>query len=144
MNEQNTAQTGKNRTVLIVIGALVLAAAAVFVTFQLLSTAAGDNGTNGQNDAGDQTTLTPTPGGDESEEDDVTNTPTPTPPNAGGGYLPEKMNGQEAIDALGDNIDAVAKKNGKTTEELKDLLLRNKTAFVTPGGHLVYLDNAKP
>ncbi|WP_427868798.1 hypothetical protein [Leucobacter luti] len=143
MTAQNDGQTRKNRTALIVIGALVLAAAAVFVTFQLLSTAADNSGADGHASAGDQTTTTPDSGGDQSKEDDVTQSPTPTPA-PGGGFLPEKMNGQEAIDALGDNIDAVAKKNGKTTEELKDLLLRNKTAFVTPSGHLVYLDNAKP
>ena len=55
--------------------------------------------------------------------------------------LPEAMNGQEAIDALGDRIETVAKRNGKTVEELEELLLRDETAHISPNGYLVYLDD---
>lgn len=58
--------------------------------------------------------------------------------------LPEDMNGQEAIDALGDNIDAVAERNGKTVEELKQLLLRDNTVYVTKTGHIMYRDTMTP
>lgn len=54
--------------------------------------------------------------------------------------LPERMSGQEAIDALGDKIDVVAKRNNKTVDELKDLLLRDKSAHVSTGGFIVYID----
>ena len=54
--------------------------------------------------------------------------------------LPKAMSGQEAIDALGDKIDVVAKRVGKTPEELKELLLRDKSARVTPEGNIRYHD----
>lgn len=54
--------------------------------------------------------------------------------------LPEPMNGQEAIDALGDNLEAVARQNGKTVEELEDLLLRDASAFVSKNGFIYHRD----
>lgn len=63
----------------------------------------------------------------------------PTP--AFGSFLPEAMGGEEAIDALGDNLEAVANRNGKTPEELKDLLLRDKSAKVSVDGFIVYGDS---
>lgn len=54
--------------------------------------------------------------------------------------LPKEMSGQEAIDALGDKITVVAKRVGKTPEELKELLLRDKSARVTPEGNVRYHD----
>lgn len=57
-----------------------------------------------------------------------------------GSVLPHPMGGQEAIDALGDKIDFVAKRNGKTVDELKDLLLRDKTAQVSVDGFIAYVD----
>ncbi|SJM64578.1 hypothetical protein CZ774_12985 [Frigoribacterium sp. JB110] len=58
--------------------------------------------------------------------------------------LPGRMSGQEAIDALGDKIDVVAKRNSMTVDEFKDLLLRDKSAHVSPQGFIVYIDtNAK-
>lgn len=55
--------------------------------------------------------------------------------------LPEEMSGQEAIDALGDKIDVVAKRIGKTPDELKEMLLKNPSAHVTPYGNVVFKDN---
>lgn len=54
--------------------------------------------------------------------------------------LDEELGGQEAIDALGDDIDYVAKLAGKSVDELKDLLLRDKSAHVTTKGRIVYRD----
>lgn len=54
--------------------------------------------------------------------------------------LPKEMSGQEAIDALGDDIGSVAKKAGKSVDELKALLLRDASAHVTPQGFVVYRD----
>ncbi|MGJ0204219.1 hypothetical protein [Leucobacter sp. gxy201] len=54
--------------------------------------------------------------------------------------LPREMGGQEAIDALGDRIDRVASRNALTVDELKDLLLRDASASVTPSGDIVYRD----
>ena len=79
---------------------------------------------------------TPSPDGDSSSEG---GTVQPTP--IGGKVLPEAMGGEEAIEALGDKIEFVAKRNNKTVDELKDLLLRDKTAQVSPSGFIVYNDS---
>lgn len=55
-----------------------------------------------------------------------------------GQVLPKAMGGQEAIDALGDDIEVVAERNGKTVEELKELLLRDHSAKVSKNGFLLY------
>lgn len=57
------------------------------------------------------------------------------------GVLPEPMNGQEAIDALGDDIEAVARRNGKTVEELKEMLLRDSSVHISTSGFILFLDN---
>lgn len=69
-------------------------------------------------------------------DSDVEMRPSPGP----GTYLEESKNGQEAIDALGDKIEVVAKRNGKTVDELTDLLLRDETAYVSPNGFIVFKD----
>ena len=63
---------------------------------------------------------------------------------AQGSVLPEPMGGQDAIDALGDNLDVVAQRSGKTTDELEALLLRDTTLRVSTSGFLYYVDNATP
>lgn len=50
--------------------------------------------------------------------------------------LPRPMGGQEAIDELGDNIQFVAERNGKSVDELKEFLLRNESAQVSPNGFI--------
>lgn len=80
-------------------------------------------------------TATPTETTDD-EDDDVPGMSSDFSP-----LLPEAMNGQEAIDALGDRIETAAKRNGKTVEELEELLLRDETAHISPNGYLVYLDD---
>jgi hypothetical protein len=61
-----------------------------------------------------------------------------------GGFLPEPMSGQDAIDALGDDLERVAEMNNRTPEELRELLLRDKTLHVSPNGFLMYVDTATP
>lgn len=63
---------------------------------------------------------------------------------AQGSVLPEPMGGQAAIDALGDNLDVVAQRSGKTTAELEALLLRDSTLRVSTSGFLYYVDTATP
>ncbi|MGP6170762.1 hypothetical protein ACTU6V_06090 [Microbacterium sp. A204] len=67
----------------------------------------------------------------------------PSPSPFTGAVLPEPMGGQEAIDALGDKIEIVAKRNAMTVEELEELLLRDKTAQVSTTGFIVYIDTFK-
>ena len=55
--------------------------------------------------------------------------------------LPESKSGQEAIDALGDNLAVAAKRNNMTVEELQALLLRDATAHISTSGYIVYLDD---
>lgn len=55
--------------------------------------------------------------------------------------LDTELSGQEAIDALGDEIDYVAKLAGKTPDEVEELLLRDPSAHVTTQGRIVYRDN---
>lgn len=51
--------------------------------------------------------------------------------------LPRAMSGQEAIDALGDDIGVVAERNGMSVEELERTLLANPSAKVSKTGFLM-------
>lgn len=51
--------------------------------------------------------------------------------------LPRAMSGQEAIDALGDDIDIVAKRNGMSADELEEMLLKNPSAKVSKNGFIL-------
>ncbi|KJC64991.1 hypothetical protein TZ00_05135 [Agreia bicolorata] len=74
---------------------------------------------------------------DSSENEGTVNTPTPFSTTV----LPSPMSGQEAIDALGDKIEYVAQRNGKTVDELKDLLLRDATVHVSTSGDIFFRDD---
>ncbi|CAH0207894.1 hypothetical protein SRABI76_02186 [Microbacterium oxydans] len=87
--------------------------------------------------ASPQATATPTP----TDSDDSTEGGTVEPTPAFGSVLPEAMGGQQAIDALGDDLEAVAARNGKTVEELTELLLRDATAKISTNGFIVYSDS---
>jgi len=115
--------------------AVVAAAALVFGVSQLAGDSDDDVTVVSTDDAGASDDDAAT---DPGEEDEVTGDMTFS---TGGQLLPERMNGQDAIDALGDRISTVAERNGKTVDELKDLLLRDSTAYVTPSGMIVYLDD---
>lgn len=59
-----------------------------------------------------------------------------------GPVLPKAMGGQQAIDALGDDINQVAKKNNMTVEKLEGILLKDSTAYISKTGFLLYGDAA--
>jgi hypothetical protein len=55
--------------------------------------------------------------------------------------LPESgASGQRAIDLLGEHLAAVAAAQGKTPEELRRLLLSDRTARIDRRGHLYFVD----
>jgi len=59
--------------------------------------------------------------------------------------LPESgASGQRAIDLLGDHLAAVAASYGKTPEELRRLLLSDRTARIDGRGYLYYVDAPLP
>lgn len=51
--------------------------------------------------------------------------------------LPKAMSGQEAIDALGDDIEIVAERNGMSVDQLEETLLKNPSAKVSKNGFLM-------
>lgn len=58
--------------------------------------------------------------------------------------LDEPKSGQEAIDALGDKIDVVAKRNRMTVDELEHLLLTDSTVHISVTGSIYYRDTHTP
>lgn len=54
--------------------------------------------------------------------------------------LKEKLNGQAAIDALGDRLPLVAKAYGMSAERLENILRTDQTAWIDEGGRLLYVD----
>ncbi|WP_166356252.1 hypothetical protein [Phytoactinopolyspora limicola] len=58
--------------------------------------------------------------------------------------LPEPMNGVEAIEALGDKLDLVARRNGMTPEKLRATMERDRSLWISPRGFIVYRDPAPP
>lgn len=61
-------------------------------------------------------------------------------PVQGGPLLSEALSGQEAIDALGENIAVVAERAGKSVEEIEEMLLRSPSLYVTEDGDLIFRD----
>ncbi|WP_166346973.1 hypothetical protein [Phytoactinopolyspora limicola] len=84
----------------------------------------------------------PSNDGDETDAAEERGDVAPNP--AGADFLSEPMSGQEAIDALGDDLEAVARLNHRDVDELRDLLLRDSTLHVSPSGFLLYIDTATP
>lgn len=58
--------------------------------------------------------------------------------------LGRELGGQEAIDALGDSLEEVARKHGMSADRLRDLLLQDRTARIGRTGRLFYRDPATP
>lgn len=94
---------------------------------------AGDGASQSDDTSADGDASTPDR---DTQDEDMQSTPFPN-----GNILDEELSGQDAIDALGDNIDMVAKRVGKSPEELEELLLRDPSAHVTPRGFIVYRDS---
>lgn len=142
----NVAMNEERRRLVVVVS--VAAAAVVLV-------AVGAAAVGWLSDGGDSTVVTQEPAGpdedadsgdDDAAEDDVSDEETTDAPAvAQGEFLPEPMGGQAAIDALSDEqLEAVAKLNDRTAEELRDLLLRDATVKISTSGFLFYGDTATP
>lgn len=132
-DNENTA--GRPRRVLI---AVVLGAALVIALVVAIVYAAGSDPSteNSDHQTAEPTAPDPSSSGGEGEDD------VEGPTSFNTEVLPSPMNGQEAIDELGDNIEIVAQRNGKTVEELKELLLRDETAYVSTRGYIFYRDSS--
>lgn len=130
MTTDSTQSSGRGRIALLAILTIAVVGVIVFAMIQ-------QNIGRGGESAAPTSTATPSSTDDaETDEGDAEVEVSSTP----GTYLTENMNGQEAIDALGDDIEVVAKRNGKTVEELTDLLLRDETAYISPNGFLMFKD----
>lgn len=130
-----TERPGRGRTIIIVIVTFVILAGVVVGITYLTGGGSTPPAAEPTSTAGPDTeTTAPDDDDADEEEDDVNLSPT---------VLPEPMGGQEAIDALGDKIDVVAQRNGKTVEQVKELLLRDKTAEVSTKGFIRYVDTFK-
>lgn len=128
--DETSRRPNRRRTIaLVIVAVIVVAGAIVGITYLVGNTPSGTD-----QPSPTETTAPADPDTGE-EEGDVELTPTPSQ------VLPEQMGGQEAIDALGDKIEFVAKRNGKTVEQLEELLLRDKSAKVSPQGFVVYIDS---
>ena len=55
--------------------------------------------------------------------------------------LPEKTNGQAAIDALGENLNEVAKAYSMSPERLEEILRTDSSAWIDQSGRLLYIDH---
>lgn len=127
------------RRPLLIAAALTVVVVAVILIVGVLAMNQGSAAPGTEASASPQATATPTATATHSDDTTEGGTVEPTP--AFGSVLPEAMGGQEAIDALGDDLEAVADRNGKTVEELTALLLRDATAKVSPSGFIVYSDS---
>lgn len=134
--ESAVTEKRTNWTMRILFAVLALAVVAVIV-FSLFQMNTGDDpvgesrGSTGDETA-DPTAPEPTSTDDESDQDMQ---PSDSPVNSTH-VLEESLSGQEAIDALGDDIDIVAEKNNMSVDELKEFLLRNESAVVRPDGFI--------
>ncbi len=133
-----TERPGRGRTIVIVIVTfVVLAGVVVGITYLTGGGATPPTSVPTSTASTDDETSAPDDDGADEEEEDVQLSPSPAT------VLPEPMGGQEAIDALGDKIEIVAQRNGKTVEQVKELLLRDKTAEVSTKGFIRYIDTFK-
>lgn len=134
---ETAAQSSRRPVLAVAVVAVVLVVIAVI--FGMLMTNPGPGGmavpSSEQTETPASTTGPTAPGTPDDEGGDV------TPPPAFGTFLPESMGGEEAINELGDRIAVVAQRNNKTVEELSDLLLRDRSAQISPEGFIVYKDS---
>ena len=56
--------------------------------------------------------------------------------------LPRRLRGPAAVTALGSRLDAVARRNGLTTPQLRHLLRTDPSAWVSPSGQVAFVDPA--
>ncbi|WP_334152131.1 hypothetical protein [Microbacterium sp.] len=134
---ESLGRPSRRRPLIIAIVIMVVIVAGILIV-GVLSMNQGSAAPGADASASPQATASPTT---PTDPDDSTEGGTVEPTPAFGSVLPEAMGGQEAIDALGDDLQAVADRNGKTVEELTALLLRDATAKVSPSGFIVYSDS---
>jgi len=92
-----------------------------------VATSPDEQATEPDDEAGDETSGGSTEEGDETLAQQ-------------GGFVPEPMSGQEAVDELGDRIGEAAEVNDMTAEQLENLLTSDPTVSIAPSGHIVYKD----
>ncbi|WP_119696178.1 hypothetical protein [Microbacterium halotolerans] len=151
---ENAEGSRRGMIITVVIVAVAVLAVIVFAVSQLWANDddADPTGSDGTTMPTETATADPEDEGDDVSTDDGSDstdtsgedaaTTEPGEVTGTNKVLPERMNGQEAIDALGDKIDFVAERNNKTVDELKDLLLRDKSAHISTGGFIVYIDSS--
>lgn len=128
----NAAERSRSlRPIVVSVLAVAVAGAIAFGISQLVGGGSGSDDTVATTDAAADGDTTQ----DESSSEGSSGSGEPV-----GQVLPEPMAGQAAIDALGDKIEFVAQRNGKTVDDLKALLLRDSTAHINTSGFVVYLD----
>ena len=142
---ENAEGSRRGMIITVVIVAIAVIAAIAFAVVQVWASDddADPTGSDDTTVPTETAAADPDDEGDDVSTDDTSGTDaTSTEPGevTGTKVLPERMSGQEAIDALGDDITVVAKRNNKTVDELKDLLLRDKSAHVSTRGFIVYID----
>jgi hypothetical protein len=135
---ERTERAGFQRAAVIAVGALAIAIV-ILVIVGLVNLSA-----DGRATPSSEVSPTSSPDGEATpteqatpEAEDTMTTPSTFPTNV----LPEAMSGQAAIDALGDKIVVVADHNGKSVEQLTDLLLRDKTVHVSTRGDIFFRDD---
>lgn len=135
------AQRGR-RIVLLVLGVAV----AAVVVFGVIQLAGG--GLQGEQDPTTSPTAEspsePTPTADPTDPTEPTDADGATEEHPG---LPDSeslkdKSGQELVDAIGENVDVVARNNDMTPEALKELLLNDSTVRIGPGGAIYYVESA--
>ncbi|MFG6475665.1 hypothetical protein ACFXP7_04680 [Microbacterium sp. P06] len=135
---ENIERRGFPRAAVITAGALAVAIVALVIV-GVVNLSANDSATPSSE-------VSPTSSSDGEATPTEQPTPEPestvtTPSSFPSSVLPEAMSGQAAIDALGDRIDVVANRNGKSVEELTDLLLRDKTVHISTTGNIFFQDD---
>lgn len=124
-----------NWTLRILFAVLALAVVAVIV-FSLLQMNSDDDSAGETSDSTSEQSESPSapdPTDTATESDDVEPSKTPSGTNV---ILEKPLGGQDAIDALGDDIQIVADRNNMTVDEVKDLLLKDPNMMVSPTGHI--------
>lgn len=133
--ESAVTEKRTNWTMRILFAVLAVAVVAVIV-FSLFQMNSGDHSAGEPTDSTSEQSESPSapePTETETEGDDVETSNSPSGTNT---VLDKPLGGQEAIDALGDDIQIVADRNNMTVDEVKDLLLKDKNMKVSPTGHI--------
>lgn len=138
MTENAQGSQNPIRVIVVAVVALIVIVGVIVVVVQR---SAGEQGVSAPTSTTSSTptsttSSTPTSDMNTTGEDDVQGMA-----SSSGSFLDEEMSGQEAIDALGDRLGAVAERNGMTEERLVKVLQNDPSAWVTPNGFIKYKDD---